>query len=147
MDARDFDRLTRFLGEGQSRRRALRAIAGGSLAAMAGLGRAGAAFVPRPQGAVCTRNADCASDLCLPKDSTGRRRCGCLADPISVTCGTLCGPQINNCGATVDCGACCTATGQPCDIFNPGACCSLTCGASQAFTCAVQTPYCCIATP
>src|SRR5690606_19136955 len=36
------------------------------------------AATKRAFGQICRKNGDCLSDRCLPRDSTGRQRCGCL---------------------------------------------------------------------
>jgi hypothetical protein len=114
MDSRDFDRIARVVGSGQSRRRVVKTLAGGALGAFAtavGLDHASAAARCRGQGVVCSKNADCCSSACLPKDRTGRRYCAecgsdndCpgSTDPCqSATC------TANVCGFTVNVGAIC----------------------------------------
>lgn len=81
MDGTQFDRITKALA-GRSRRAVLKggagALLGGALAGL-GTGRVGAA-PPRRIGEICRKGGDCASGLCLPKDATGRQRCGCATD-------------------------------------------------------------------
>lgn len=80
MDPNRFDALTRIVGSGQSRRRVLKTLAGGALAAVSaaiGLDDARAAAKKRAMGVVCSKNADCQSNACLPKDRSGHRYCGC----------------------------------------------------------------------
>ena len=148
MDPRDFDRLARTLDEGQSRRRALRALAGGALglaAASLGFDKTSAA-AKRSVGNACRLNGDCASGLCQ-RQGPSRAICACSAtsegatcpggvcheqaccapDAKATTCGTLCGPQTNNCGQSVECGACCIPNGGYCDITNFLECCSKAC--------------------
>lgn len=76
MDGSRFDQLTRSLA-GSSRRSLLSAALGGALAAV-GLADAADAARKRRAGEVCRKNGDCASNVCGPKDSHGRRRCSCL---------------------------------------------------------------------
>jgi hypothetical protein len=79
VDAERFDRVVRFLGRRRSRRGFAGLVAGALVAGALPL-TGEAAFRTRPDGAVCVKNADCDSDYCAPKNSTGRRLCGQL-DP------------------------------------------------------------------
>ena len=83
MDGNRFDDLARALAGIRTRRGVLRAI-GVAL----GVGVAGAvvldddsdaAQVCRPGGTICSKNGDCCSNDCNPRDNTGRRYCACQA--------------------------------------------------------------------
>jgi hypothetical protein len=79
-----------------SRRSLLRAGAGAALGAALGglrLGDARAAVLRGP-GEICRKDGDCAAGVCLPKDASGRRRCGCA--------------DVSDCAAPVDGGVCLT---------------------------------------
>jgi hypothetical protein len=80
VDGSRFDQLAKTMAGG-SRRTVLKAGLGAALgAALGGIGIGGAdAAKLRRVGEICRKNGDCASHACLPKDRTGRRRCGeCL---------------------------------------------------------------------
>jgi hypothetical protein len=98
MDDSRFDALARSLVAPGSRRRLLAGLAAGALGVI-GVGPAGARTCSR-NGLVCREHASCCSGYCGPKDAIGRRRCA--APP-------------------------CTPGGGPCNLFNPGACCSQVC--------------------
>jgi hypothetical protein len=89
--------------------------------------------------------------------------CGCTPK----TCPTgVCGQISNGCGGTLNCtcgtgqicsnGQCvtpattttlaptCTPLGGPCNLLNPGACCSLTCCAAGVNGCPGPGPCCCV---
>lgn len=128
MDDNQFDRIARVIGSGSSRRNVLKTLAGGTFAAaasFAGLGEASAAARKRGGGVVCSKNADCESDFCAPRDRTGRRYCDCLAESPAATCDGACGTTFNNCGQPVDCEPCCIERGQACegDPFDVFVCC------------------------
>jgi hypothetical protein len=114
MDSREFDRLARFIGTGQSRRRILRTFLGGGLgiaATAVGLERADAAARCRNDGVMCSKNADCCSAACLPKDRTGHRYCGEVCIPDGGACNSQ---NADSCCSGVceltqeDTGFCCT---------------------------------------
>lgn len=121
MDGSRFDRATKLLA-GSSRRSLLKAGLGAALgAALGGIGFGGAdAARLRQVGEICRKNGDCASNACLPKDKTGRQRCGeCLtgADCIVPTGDNGCYEPICvagfcdmgvNVGASCDDGSLCT---------------------------------------
>jgi len=120
MDSDRFDALAKHLATaGASRRRLLRGVGGGLLAALGGAGAAGAA--PCASGVVCS--AHCcpnATDICLAGQ--------CASCPSGVVCSAQC------CAAGEQClsGRC---TACPSGVFCSGACCAAgeTC---QAGTCA-----------
>src|SRR4051812_791779 len=97
MDDRRFDDLTKDLARARSRRDVIKNI-GRSLALALGVGgpigavlvsrQGGEAAICRAGGQVCTSNGNCCSQVCLPKDATGRQRCACEAG--TTTCGTEC---------------------------------------------------------
>lgn len=82
-----------------SRRRVLRGLIGGAVAGIAssiGLRGADAAAVKRPLGAICRKNGDCASDVCLQAEA-GRNRCSCAEGDTACNgacCQTYCDAQI-----------------------------------------------------
>lgn len=78
MDDRSFDALARVLGSGRSRRQIIKALASGALGvAAAGVGRERASAAhSRSVGNSCSRNADCASGLCVQESRT-RKICHC----------------------------------------------------------------------
>jgi hypothetical protein len=95
MDDRNFDDLIRAAGSGAPRRAILKGIAAGvvgAAVAATGLRETDAAARKREEGAVCAKNADCLSDLCGPKDQTGRR-----------TCASACSPSPGSCTINSDC--------------------------------------------
>jgi len=117
MDNSRFDELTRKLVVRRTRRGVLAGM--GAAAAAGALGRfrgeADARSICRPEGIVCSKNADCCGGACSPKDKTGRRVCApttCLPDRAS------------------------------CDPRNPAACCSGICDQS-AIVIACGFDYCC----
>jgi hypothetical protein len=153
MDPNTVDQLARLVGSGQSRRRILKSLAGGTLGALAaavGFDRAGAAARCRAQAVVCSTNADCCSANCLPKDRSGRRFCAECGSPAQCaapvnasatctggTCGFTCDAGFTPCdGGCLDassdpnnCGACGNLCPQPANAT--ATCAKGTCG----FTC------------
>ncbi len=154
MDGDQFDALTRAFGSGRSRRGVLKALAGASLGAVAvGFDETSAAARKRAQGIVCSKNADCQSGACLPKDHTGRRYCAECGSPATCppvsdachvatclggSCGTMptnlngvCAPAVDAChtASTCDAGGHCVAGGA---ITCPGGdqCNAATCDSS-----------------
>jgi hypothetical protein len=122
MDPTTIDRLARLVGSGQSRRRVLKSLTGGVLGAVAsafGFDQAGAAARCRPQGVVCSKNADCCSSACLPKDRTGRRVCAECSTADDCPAGDACNTpvcQAGTCGTTaVVCDDNNTCTVDTCD--------------------------------
>lgn len=96
MDGPQFDQLVRDLAEAQPRRRILKRVIGGAALAL-GIGVPGAQLMTSPSGEaavcraggdICRKPSDCCSGTCLPKDATGRRRCGCVSG--TTPCGTDC---------------------------------------------------------
>jgi hypothetical protein len=86
MDPNALDRLARVIGSGSSRRRVLKTLTGGAVAAITvavGLNDARAEG-SLPYGADCRRNKDCASDLCridhADRFHRGQKTCACAAD-------------------------------------------------------------------
>jgi hypothetical protein len=115
MDDSRFDQLTRSLAI--SRRQALRglvgAVGGGVLVAV-GLGSAAARSCGAP-GRICREHANCCSNVCGPKNRSGRRLCQCAT---AADCPAPSGPCTT---ATCAGGACGTAVavGVACDDGNP----------------------------
>jgi hypothetical protein len=148
MDRNRFDNLARTLAEPATRRTAL-AIAGRTIAAALGLTATRRIILPdgadaascRALGGTCSSNASCCSGVCDPKDSRGRRRCGCSEGekrcgnqciPLDQCCGT-CPDSPDGCGlaACID-GACgfvqkCTSA-DPCAVAT---CSNGVCGATE----------------
>ena len=85
MDDRRFDALTRWVGSSQSRRGALRTLAGSALGAALGLSvLRGVDAALKPADAKCSSDTQCASGTCIKygkckKDGklTGKCRCSC----------------------------------------------------------------------
>jgi hypothetical protein len=150
MDPNQFDAITRSLGTARSRRSMLRTLGAAALGAvgLAGARRADAApggnsacahfcqqLPPGPQRGQCVSDAAHGTGLCY--------QCGPAAPGTSLTlCGTTCvdtSNDVTNCGGcghvcptgetctNGQCAATCTRPGGPCDLANPGACCSLIC--------------------
>ena len=96
-----FDRITKSLANGSSRRSLLKAGAAALLATFAPQfsDRADAA-ARRKVSEICRKHSDCASNSCGPADFTGRRRCTCLS-------GTDCPPpSVCRVAATCTNGSC-----------------------------------------
>ena len=108
MDSQRFDRFTLLVGSGTSRRQVLGAVAGGALAAVAGLGRADAA-AKRSVGNSCRSNSDCASGLCVQESRTRKIcHCGSVADcPAGDVCRTPVCQANGYCGVTINVGLAC----------------------------------------
>lgn len=118
MDGSRFDELTLSLTAGRTRRSVAKALAAamlGGVAAVIGRGGADARYVCRGQGVVCSRSADCCTDVCNPKDSTGRRLCGCQPNQ------TTCSSSGDCCSGSCVNGTCCNGEGSAC---LDGLCCS-----------------------
>jgi hypothetical protein len=128
-----FDRWTKTLAVGQSRRRVLKRLLGslgGGLAALAGGGRALGQSC-RDAGRMCNSNGNCCSGLCdtTNDDPFKRNRCRC-PDGFTNCRGTcvILDADLNNCGAcAVVCPAgwdCCsgTCTDPNTDPTNCGGC-------------------------
>lgn len=152
MDGKRFDNLARGIASTSGSRR--RFLAGGLAAAAAAIGFGGqaSAATKRAAGQICRKNSDCASSICLPRDATGRRYCGCTSAiecGITAACTTFtCEAGICTTGTPVICtpqdqchiaGICNTSTGlcpadtlaahgTPCTDGNPlcinGSCCT-----------------------
>ncbi len=116
MDARHFDNLTRALSEASTRRGLLGLRA--TLPVLAGLF---ALLAPDESDAKGRRKRRKKKH----KHGKGRRRKHhkkCQADSKGKTCAGKCGPVINNCKKTVDCGSCaCTPACEVCFICQEGA--------------------------
>ncbi len=136
MDGNRFDDLAKGLATSHTRRSLLRALAGATLATVAGVRNAGRAAGAGSKGALCNRNSHCASGYCAPRDRAGRRRCSCA--PGLTDCGVTCVDTDNdplNCFA---CGRAC-AVNETC---SEGAC---TCGGSGSaapYTCCGDSGLC-----
>ncbi len=77
VDGNEFDRITRRFAAAPTRRGFVRTGLA-LIAAAAGAGRASTGAVSgSPMGALCNRDSQCESSVCLPRDRAGRRRCGC----------------------------------------------------------------------
>lgn len=133
MDSTRFDALTRSLATAKSRRAFVRAAIA---TVSAGIG--GALSHPSVQaddcksdGKRCKKHGQCCSGVCAPgptaeSTSTSDSVC-CTPHADESTCGGRCGPQVNNCGETIDCGSC---LGDPCARDGDCAsdnCCEATC--------------------
>ena len=117
MDPHRFDRLTRALGSGQSRRGMLKSLAGGAVGAalaVVGIGDAAAAIRKRSVGNSCNYNSDCASGLCVAESRT-RKICHCVSagdcPAAKDVCHSAACLPTGYCGFTVNVGA-------PCDDGN-----------------------------
>lgn len=102
MDGRRFDEFTRAIGtiNSSSRRRVIKALAGGTLGGLLGVRRAReAAAACKPVGAACAGNAACCTQACV--DNVCCRRTGAACSPNDACCGGRC---LN--------GRCCKLNGQ-----------------------------------
>jgi hypothetical protein len=152
VDNNRFDHLAReFARASASRRRILSSSVAALAAIVVGRRDSGAAEVLRAPGQICRKNGDCLSNLCLPKDRTGRQYCGCVnaghcgspgvcktAQCVNNACvthnssaGTPCSDG-DPCTIGDKClnGVCIPGTPLECDgqrCFN-GSCCTPTCG-------------------
>jgi hypothetical protein len=113
MDPHRFDRFTRALGSGQSRRGMLKSLAGGAVGAalaVVGIGEAAASGRKRSVGNSCNYNSDCASGLCVQESRT-RKICHCAGagDCPAATdaCHSAACLPTGYCGFTVNVGAPC----------------------------------------
>lgn len=127
MDGKLFDEMSRRLADGTTRRETLRM---GIALVASGLGLSAfddaEARTWRRPGEICRKNDDCASNVCGPRDSQGRRRCLCrdAADCPQPSQGSPCASAACdangicgigfNVGATCDDGNACT-TDDICD--------------------------------
>lgn len=122
MDDRAFDELTKSAGAGTPRRALLKTFAAGVIGAAAvsaGLGHAGAtpARRGRPDGVLCSKNADCSSGVCSATGPNGRRVCGCGGNLIN--CGGAClAGYLGSCASDQDCcsGDCVTGVCYSCFV-------------------------------
>ncbi len=92
MEGQSFDRLTRGLGEGKSRRTVLQGLAASVLAG--GLGWLGledaAAKTCKNHGRRCKKNKDCCSHKCKVKNGQKRGKCRGNGDPVCLRNGAVC---------------------------------------------------------
>jgi hypothetical protein len=121
VDGKNFDSLVKQIAASQSTRRstvkqALGLVGGGALALITG--RSALAAKKRSLGQSCMEDGDCLSDDCLPKDSRGRRLCGC-GDGFSLCSGVCQRTDLD----PRNCGAC----GNQCDKQTGGNCCDGQC--------------------
>jgi hypothetical protein len=146
MDPNRFDAITKTVSQTRSRRGMLKSLGAAALGAigLTGVDRgvdaapggnsACAAFCAQVYGDTraagqCTSQAAHGHGLCY--------QCGPKGDGSQKVCGQTCIPVTNCCtesdcpGGTCQSGTCvpngCTPSGQPCDLQNPGACCSHQC--------------------
>lgn len=164
MDGQRFDRMTRMLGQGKSRRTVLQTVAATVLAG--GLGRLGlenAAAACRESGEQCRRNKQCCSKRCKKGKcrcrklggtcKTSNQCCSQSCEPIvnCIDCGRCCQTNDGNCEQTSDCCAsaiceaglggrkrCCVEEGEICGTFpaTPLECCNgLVCDANGSGRC------------
>jgi hypothetical protein len=136
MDASRFDRMSRVLAGGMSRRRALAAAFGIGAATVAGLEPASAATRCRPFRNTCTRDSHCCSGSCPRGKATTiaqRNRCACEVG--STVCGNRCTDTATD---TRNCGACGNRCGGSAACVD-GVCQTGTCADSEAFACLVST--------
>ena len=119
MDGSKFDGLARQLANRKSRRGVLISMGAAMAAGAFELfrGNAEARSICRPEGVVCSKNADCCSGACAPRNSAGRRVCAA----------TICLPE-----------------GASCDPQNPSACCSGFCDQDDIVL-GCTFDYCCYA--
>lgn len=101
MEGQRFDELTRQMAQQTTRRRTLKGLAAGVVAATFTVfgKRSSEASVCRDNGAVCRENANCCSGICGDRNYYGRRTCHC-----SFQNGEDDGESCN--------GKCCGSTGQ-----------------------------------
>ena len=121
MDEARFDRMTRILAHGHSRRSALRLLAAGAIAALgAGLGveAAPAQTTCKPPGGKCSRHGQCCSGAC------NRRRGRCRGCPSGEhLCGETCIPDDQCCAGNAAgklCGQTCIPIADCCTNGAPG---------------------------
>lgn len=141
MDGQRFDDWARRLATATSRRGILRSLLGGAAAGTLSLvgGRSAEAANCRAAGRACREHANCCSHRCGPKDSSGRRRCECVAP--TVACHGKCvDPTTAFKTDPVNCGSC----GNVCrraDACTPRACADGACNATSV--CAGGSASCC----
>ena len=131
MDPIRFDRFTRALGTGQSRRSILKSLTGGAVGAalaVVGIGDAAAAIRKRSVGNSCNFNSDCASNLCVQESRT-RKICHCASasdcPAVTTQCHTAACLPTGYCGAAITPGAACD-DGNACtqtDVCQPDGSC------------------------
>lgn len=144
MDGNRFDELTRGLAHGRSRRGVMKGL-GAAVLGAAGLARLGgveAKTTCRNAGHPCEGNQTCCDGLvCVASGPGAALRCAacpdgtviddgacCTPDSHDVTCAGKCGPVVNNCGQTVDCGS-------PITTCPAGACGSVDDGCGGTLDC------------
>ena len=146
MDGERFDRLTRALSDGMSRRRAVRAFAGSLVAVAVAAAKPGAAGADDCKRAdkPCKKHSQCCSGLCVPE--TGL--CGCTApadcDDRNGCTVDLCGPVSHQC-FHLEFGSSCVQCRSSAHCPGRGACCGGRCCAPGA-TCSTNSlglPVCC----
>jgi hypothetical protein len=156
VDNNRFDHLAReFARASASRRRILSSGVAALAAIVVGRRDSSAAEVLRAPGQICRKHGDCLSNLCLPKDRTGRQYCGCVnaghcGSPLECkttqcvnnscvthnsSAGTPCSDG-NSCTVGDKClnGLCIPGTPMTCDsgqVCYQGSCCTQTCGPSD----------------
>jgi hypothetical protein len=107
-----FDRLTKVLSTGGTRRRLLAVLAALPLTAPLGDVLTGASVARAKKGKSCkleSRRKTCRGKCGIVRGNCrGPIDCGkcCEPEPKTTTCTLRCGPVKNNCGKTVDCGEC-----------------------------------------
>jgi hypothetical protein len=135
MDEARFDRMTRILAHGHSRRSALRLLAAGAIAALgAGLGveAAPAQTTCKPPGGKCSRHGQCCSGAC---NRRGRCR-GCPSG--EHLCGETCIPDDQCCAGNAAgklCGQTCISTLECCTNGVPGCPAYQKCSAYRGGVC------------
>jgi len=156
MDAHQFDRLTKTLARGTSRRRVLRGVGGGVAgAALAGWGRRQAGATPRGKSGCAAFCAAVFGDThaagqCTSAAAQGSGLCFSACGPAGTGGGTLCGdqsryPTTTCCSSGQRCGTdgicqTCAANGGTCGADSD--CCSTIC---QGETCVATVAGTCMA--
>src|SRR3954466_13244566 len=110
MDVKSFDRFTKTLGIGASRRRLLAGLGGGVLTGLLSLQGTPAASCAK-EGQKPKDHKPCCGDL----ERNQHGRCApveCLPEGFFVTCDGKCGIVSDNCGEEIDCGIFCGECGE-----------------------------------
>jgi hypothetical protein len=145
MDARRFDVLSISLATPDSRRSALRGLAGLSLAAglnRFGPGEAHARKKGKKKKKKCRKLKQACNGSSLDNNCCGAAFCAASACAAGKTCcraaGLSCGSKCDCCGGDAECenGECCIGEGGACVIIGPSHCCpGLVCDVLGSITC------------
>jgi hypothetical protein len=129
MDGPTFDALTKTFTAGITRRR-LTGLVTGLVAGV--VTRTASAAVGRPGGAVCRKHGDCASNVCLPPDATGRRYCqGALGGACAKGTDCASGFCVNGICCNRACGGVCETCAKPGLLGTCSGRTGVTCGAAS----------------